>query len=56
MDKQNKKIPQLCGKDLCTACHACYNICSKKAIIMVEDQYGELHPQIDDNLCVKCGM
>lgn len=23
---------------------------------MVEDQYGELHPQIDDNLCVKCGM
>lgn len=31
MDKQNKKIPQLCGKDLCTACHACYNICSKKS-------------------------
>lgn len=32
MDKQNKKIPQLCGKDLCTACHACYNICSKKPL------------------------
>lgn len=53
--ENNNKQPHLCGKELCTACSACYNICPKQAISMEEDEYGELHPQIDYSLCVGCG-
>ena len=52
-NKGNK--PQLCSADKCTACSACYNACRKGAISMKEDAYGELHPYIDEALCVGCG-
>lgn len=40
----------------CTGCAACYSACPKSAIKMVSDRDGFLHPQIDETICVKCGL
>lgn len=40
----------------CCACAACLCVCPKQAISMQEDEYGFLYPQIDEALCVKCGL
>lgn len=50
------QLPKLCSDNKCTACCACYNACRKGAITMKEDQYGELHPCVDESLCVGCGL
>lgn len=42
--------------DDCTGCGACMQICPKDAIHMEEDQEGFLHPVIDDELCIRCGL
>lgn len=39
----------------CSGCSACYAVCPKNAIMMVEDKEGFLYPQIDKNKCVECG-
>lgn len=46
----------ICDKAKCTGCSACYNICPNKAIIMAEDKYGNIYPQIDKNKCIKCNL
>ena len=46
----------ICEKSLCTGCHACVNICGKKAISMQPDSLGFLYPHIDAALCVDCGL
>jgi len=33
---------------------ACYAICPKEAISMVEDEEGFEYPQIDGSKCVRC--
>ena len=43
-------------KNNCCGCTACKNICPKNAITMVMDSEGFLYPQIDEKLCVNCGM
>lgn len=35
-------------KEECCGCTACYAICPKKAIFMVEDEEGFEYPQIDE--------
>lgn len=40
---------------MCTGCNACVNICSKKAIKIV-DTYREYNAYIDEDKCVKCNM
>lgn len=47
---------EICKKENCSGCAACYNICKHNAIKMQEDDYGFLHPLIDSNLCVDCGL
>ena len=42
-------------KSSCCGCGACFNICSRNAITMQEDEYGFIYPQIDNNKCIKCG-
>lgn len=42
-------------KEDCCGCTACYAICSKNAIKMVEDDQGFAYPQIDMERCVGCG-
>ena len=40
----------------CTGCSACYNVCPKHAIKMVRDEEGFLIPNIDNELCINCGL
>ena len=53
----NKPIPVLYErKEDCCGCTACYAICPKSAIKMVEDEEGFEYPQIDEKICVRCRM
>lgn len=49
-------MKEICQEDKCTGCSACFNICGKSAIKMSEDACGYIHPQIDQDLCVDCGL
>lgn len=49
-------MKEICPKDKCTGCAACFNACGKEAITMTEDSCGYVHPQIDNELCVDCGL
>ena len=50
-----KEIPVLYSrKEECCGCTACYAICPKEAISMVEDEEGFEYPQIDESKCVRC--
>ena len=40
----------------CSGCHACYNICPKNAIEMVEDEKGFKYPVINTEKCINCGL
>lgn len=42
-------------KEKCCGCGACMNVCPQKAISMQEDEFGFIYPQIDTNVCIKCG-
>lgn len=44
------------NKKDCCGCHACYNICPKNAIDMVEDEKGFKYPKIDKEKCINCGL
>lgn len=46
----------ICPATECTGCSACFSICPKKAISMVPDPEGFLHPQIDQVLCIDCNL
>ena len=43
-------------KNECCGCGACYNICPKKAIEMLEDEEGFKYPKINADKCVRCGL
>lgn len=49
-------MEKIVEKFRCTGCHACYNICPKKAITMIEDEKGFKHPAIDKEKCIDCGL
>ena len=50
-----REIPVLYKrKEECCGCTACYAICPKEAISMVEDEEGFEYPQIDESKCVCC--
>lgn len=49
-------VIQLCDRKTCTGCSACYSICPKKAITMIADAEGFLVPQINEALCIECGL
>ncbi len=40
----------------CTGCSACYSVCPKTAISLVDNHEGFLYPKVDDDKCVKCGL
>lgn len=46
----------ICIKDECTGCTACYNTCPHSAISFKEDDRGFLYPCIDETRCVDCGL
>ena len=39
----------------CNGCEACANICPKNAIKMIRDAEGFAYPNINHELCIKCG-
>lgn len=43
-------------KTKCCGCSACYNICPKNAITMMEDEKGFKYPVIDKGKCINCGL
>lgn len=43
-------------KNKCCGCHACFNICPKKAIKMKKDEKGFKYPIIDKKKCVGCKL
>lgn len=43
-------------KEECCGCTACYAICPKSAIKMIEDGEGFLYPEIDVDKCICCYM
>lgn len=51
----NKSIA-LCEQKECCACGACVEVCPKSAIIMSEDKYGFVYPQINKSICIGCGL
>lgn len=54
---EERSIPELYRKkEECCGCSACYAICSKDAISMIEDEEGFEYPKIDENKCFKCYM
>ena len=44
------------AKDECCGCTACFAVCPKSAIIMIEDEEGFEYPRINTEKCVKCYM
>ena len=50
-----KEIPILFyKKEECCGCTACYAICARDAICMIEDDEGFEYPEIDEKKCVRC--
>lgn len=47
---------EIINKNECMGCHACYNICPKKAIIMEDNDKGFKVYKIDESKCIKCGL
>lgn len=45
---------EICEKNKCTGCYACANVCPVGCITMQCDEYGELHPVIDETKCIGC--
>ncbi len=43
-------------KEDCCGCGACYDVCSKKAIIWQTDDEGFSYPYVDTSKCVNCGL
>ena len=42
------------NRNNCTACAACFNVCSMEAIKMIENEEGFLFPKIDFSKCIEC--
>ena len=52
-----KAIPTLYyRKEDCCGCTACYAICSKSAVNMIEDEEGFKYPKVDTEKCIRCYM
>ena len=52
-----EKVPMLYKeKSLCCGCTACFSICPKSAIKMIEDNEGFDYPFIDEVKCIRCYM
>ncbi len=43
-------------KSDCCGCSACASACPKNCIAMLSDEEGFLYPDIDTEICIKCGL
>lgn len=49
-------MKEVINKNECCGCHACYNICPKNVIRMIEDEKGFKYPVINQDKCINCGL
>lgn len=49
-------MKEICSSSDCTGCMACVNGCAQNAISIVQDEEGFDRPQINEDLCVDCGL
>lgn len=47
---------EITDKSKCSGCSACYSICPRNCISMIEDEEGFLYPKINKDTCINCGM
>lgn len=47
---------QICDREMCSGCHACFNICPVRCITMCLDEEGFLYPKVDKERCIDCGL
>lgn len=47
---------RVCDRDKCTGCWACVNACPKQCISMKEGELRHLYPEVEQSLCVDCGL
>ncbi len=47
---------KITDKQTCCGCTACVQRCPKQCIALSEDSEGFLYPQIDENVCIECGL
>ena len=40
----------------CCGCSACASICPRQCIAMAEDNEGFLYPNVDESICLNCGL
>ena len=44
------------NENYCSGCAACYKVCPKSAIKMVENNEGFYYPEMDEKKCIECGL
>lgn len=49
-------MQEICNREVCTGCMACYNACPKSAINMYPNEEGFIHPVITQEKCINCGL
>lgn len=49
-------MPQLAKSNLCTGCTACASVCPRDCITMMPDAGRFLHPVVDEESCIGCGL
>ena len=49
-------MENICDYEKCTGCFTCQNICPRECIKLVPNKFGELHPQINQNICINCEL
>lgn len=47
---------EIANKKDCCGCRACEVKCPKSCITMIEDNEGFLYPQVDQSICIDCGL
>lgn len=53
--KTNNSIKDI-GKNICTGCKLCQDICPENAISFKYDEEGFWYPSVNTNLCINCGI
>lgn len=54
--RSDEKVIKLCEQKQCTGCAACFSVCPTNSISMQENIYSEIHPVLNTDTCIQCGL